>query len=362
MAQSIRCRVNPERGRVVPDVTARDVGCSSATRRGRRRSARLVAAALAVALVGIVPRVADASPSDLPPFVGYNYGQIETPRTAAMSGALRAWGSSTGALFINPANMALTRVYHLGAQAQIWPEARKQSYGGAAVDSIVSSSGLAGGIGGTWTLQDRDGIDRTTGDLRFALAVPVGDSFFLGMGGRFLTVTQSEGASQGPLGTSLASSGLDGKKIMRDFTFDAGATLKLGDNVAIGVVGQNLSNPDNGFMPTMFGGGIGFANDNLTLEADVIGDFTTFEESTVRAMGGFEFLAGDQFPLRLGYRYDDGIETHQLSGGLGYIDQMFSAEASVRRSVVGESFTAIIIGFKYHLESAGLGVQTGAGF
>lgn len=340
-------------------------GTSSLRRRPSSSTARVrsVAAALLTASIALGwASSADAEPSSLPAEVGYDYGEIYTPRTAAMSGAMRAWGSSTGALFTNPANMALTRVYHLGALAQIWPEAKRQSYGGAVVDSIVSSSGLAGGVGGTWNLQDPDGVDRTTGDVRFALAVPVADRFFLGLGGRYLTLKQNGGAEEGPLGTSRASAGLPRGKIVRAFSFDAGATFKLSDELAIGFVGNNLSNPDHGFMPTMAGGGIGFANDTITLEADVVGDFTTFDEAKVRAMGGFEYLAADRVPLRFGYRYDDGRETHSLSGGIGYIDPAYSAEISVRRSVSGDDWTAVFIGFKYHLESAGLGLQTGAGF
>ena len=130
-----------------------------------------------------VASAARADPSKLPPEVGYNYGQTETPRIAAMGGALRAFSNSTDALFINPANMATSRVYHIGALAQIWPEADRQSYGAAIVDSIVSSSRLAGGLGGTWTSQDPDGVDRKSLDVRFALAYPFSDHLFIGASG-----------------------------------------------------------------------------------------------------------------------------------------------------------------------------------
>src|SRR5678809_122221 len=110
--------------------------------------------------------------SDVPPEVGYNYGQVESPRTAALGGALRASSNSTEALFINPANMAISRVYHIGALAQIWPEASRQSYGIGVVDSIVSASRLAGGLAGSFNRQDAEGVDRTSFDVRFALAYP----------------------------------------------------------------------------------------------------------------------------------------------------------------------------------------------
>ena len=298
-----------------------------------------------------IARTARADKSDLPPEVGWNYGEIETPRSAAMGGALRATSNSVSALFINPANMAVTRIYHIGALAQIWPEANRQSYGGAAVDSIVSSAHLAGGLGGTWTLQDPDGIDRRATDLRFALAFPFSDQFFLGVGGRYLWLKQD---GLGPLGDSVVSGGLKGENIVRGFAFDAGATIKPSDFFSISVVGNNLNNPGNGFQPSSVGGGIGVGTEDFTVEGDVLSDFTTWDTTKVRAMGGVEFLAANNYPLRVGYRYDDGAVSHTVSAGAGYVDRSFSAELAVKRVVSGDAATAIIFGFTYHLESTGL--------
>jgi hypothetical protein len=297
---------------------------------------------------------AGADRSDLPPEIGYNYGEIETPRIAAMAGAQRAFSNSLEALFINPANMAASRIYHLGALAQIWPEANRQSYGAGAVDSIVSSARIAGGLGGTWNLQDPDGIERQWTDLRFALAFPFSDQFFLGAGGRHLWLKQD--GDEGEIGSSAASGGLRDEQILRGFSFDAGATLKPSQQFAISLVGANLNNPGTGYQPTSVGGGIGFGTENLTIEGDVVSDFTTWEETSVRAMLGGEFLAGDHYPLRLGYRYDQGAASHAVSAGVGYIDRSFAAELAVRRVVspTDEAATAIILGFKYHLESSGL--------
>jgi opacity protein-like surface antigen len=297
---------------------------------------------------------AGADRSDLPPEVGYNYGEIETPRIAAMGGAQRAFSNSLEALFVNPANMAVTRIYHLGALAQIWPEANRQSYGGGAVDSIVSSARIAGGLGATWNLQDQDGIERQWTDLRFALAFPFSDQFFLGAGGRHLWL--KEDGSEAEIGSSLASGGLPDDQILRGFSFDAGATLKPSPEFAISLVGANLNNPGTGFQPTSVGGGIGFGNENLTIEGDLLSDFTTWDKTTVRAMLGGELLAGDHVPLRLGYRYDQGAESHAVSAGIGYIERAFAAELAVRRVVTPseDGATTIVFGFKYHLESTGL--------
>ncbi|MBE7482577.1 MAG: hypothetical protein HS104_21670 [Polyangiaceae bacterium] len=294
---------------------------------------------------------AAADESDLDPTIGWNYGEIETPRSAAMGGALRAYSNSVSALFINPANMAASRIYHLGALAQIWPEANRQSYGAGAVDSIVSSTRLAGGFGGTWTLQDPDGIDRQATDLRFALAMPFSDQFALGVGGRYLWLKQN---GLGPLGDSLASGGTQDENIVRGFAFDAGATLKPTEFFAISMVGNNLNNPGHGFQPSSVGGGVGIGTKDLTIEGDVVSDFTTWDKTKVRAMGGLELLLADHYAVRGGYRYDDGAKSHAVSVGAGYIDRAFSAEAAVRRIVSDPGATAIFFGFTYHLEATGL--------
>jgi opacity protein-like surface antigen len=314
------------------------------------RAARLAGVTCALAVLASGTR-ALAAPSKLSPEIGYDYDEVHTARTAGTEGADRALSNSLSALFINPANLAATRVYHLGALVQIWPEASRQSYGAAAVDSVVSSARVAGGLGATWNFQDSDGIARKWTDLRFALAYPVSDQFFLGLGGRYLWLSED---GLGPLGTSLASGGLPSKRIVRGFALDAGATLKPSQHFAISVVGNNLNNPDTGYQPTSAGGGIGVTFGDFGAEGDVVADFTTWDKTTVRGMLGLEGLFADHLEARLGYRYDDGAKSHGVAGGLGYIDRTFDVDLSVRRTVVGEAATALVFGFVYHLESTGL--------
>jgi len=317
---------------------------------------RVLAPALAVVTLS---SAAAAAPSELRPEVGWNQGLTESPRIGAVGGALRAFSSSTDALFINPANMAAARVYHIGALGQIWPEASRQSYGLAIVDSIVSASRLAGGLSGVWTRQDPDGLDRTALDVRFALAFPFSESFFLGGSARYLSLTQ-DGAPRGvyDLPPSDAARGLRGEPIVKAITFDAGATVKPTKELAFALVGQNLTDPGNGLLPLLLGGGIAYGTREFTLEADVSGDFTTWDRDTLRAMGGGEFLAASRVPLRAGYRYDQGAASHTVSGGIGYVDRQYSLDLTIGRAVVGEGATTILLGFKYHVESGGLGDDT----
>lgn len=297
---------------------------------------------------------ARADASSLPPEIGYNYGQTEAPRTAGMGGAMRAFSNATDALFMNPANMATSRVYHLAALAQIWPEASRQTYGAAIVDSIVSASRLAGGLAASWTGQDPSGVDRSAFDVRFALAFPFSEHFYLGATGRYLSLQQN-GFPRGlyNLPPSLASGGTHGEAIVQAVTFDAGATLKPIPELALSIVGSNLTNPGNQFLPLMFGGGIGYGSADFTVEADALADFTTYDKTKARVMVGGEYLAADHVPLRLGYRYDQGADTHAVTGGLGYVDSAYAVDLAVQRTVTGPGATAIIFGFQYHVESGG---------
>jgi opacity protein-like surface antigen len=295
--------------------------------------------------------VVRAEPSELPPEVGYNYGEIETARIAGKNGANRALGSSVSALFDNPANMATARVYHASALMQLWPEASRQSYGVGAVDSVGSSSRVAGGLGATWTRQDPDGVDRTATDLRLGLAFPFSDRLFAGAGGRFMWLSQN---GAGPLGPSYASAGLEGGKILKSFAFDLGLTLKPGGGLSLALVGNNLNGSDHGFQPLTLGGAVGFTKGNFGIEADVVSDLVTWNETKLRAMLGAELLFGDHVLLRGGYRYDQGAESHSGSLGLGYIDKTFGADLGVRRVLAGDAVTAVVLTFTYHVESTGL--------
>lgn len=95
------------------------------------------------------------------PEQAWDMGQLPGARATAMGGALNALGVSTTALSLNPANMTLARVYHLEAFGAFSPEAGRQTYGLAIVDSVINSSRLAGGIEGAASELDPSGLHRT---------------------------------------------------------------------------------------------------------------------------------------------------------------------------------------------------------
>jgi len=316
-----------------------------------RSALTLLAAALALA-----PRPAHADPATVSPEQGYDLGAIQSPRDLAFGGAQNALGTSTTALYGNPANLPLARVYHFEGIAAISPEARRQSYGGAVVDS--STSRLAGGFGGTWSVMDPDGIKRSWTDLRLVIAYPLGDRFSVGAAGRYLRVGQN--TASGPLGASLASDGTSSGPLFNAFTVDAGATLTPLEGLRLSVVGKNLTNPSTALAPTQLAGGIGYQTETFAIEGDALADFTSWKGTRGRYMAGGEIFVAQHVPIRLGYRYDDGVKTHAVSGGLGYVDRRWSFEASVRRDVSGElKMTVVSIGLRFFYDSAKSGDTEG---
>jgi hypothetical protein len=309
------------------------------------------------ALTVFTPRLVAAQAS-IAPEQGYDLGEIQSPRALAFGGAEVALGTSTTALFQNPANLPLAHVYHFEALAAVSPEGQRQSYGGAVVDS--STSALAGGIAGTWNLQDPNGINRQWTDFRLGFGYALGDRFAAGAIVRYLRTTQD--VDKGPLGSGdYVSDGTAGSPVLNTLTFDLGATLIPIDGFKIGVVGHNLTNPGTGLAPTTVQGGLGYGSDLFSLEADVLGDFTTYNVPRARAMFGGELFLGGHVPIRLGYRYDDGTKTHALAAGLGYVEKSWSFEVSGRHDVAGDHLGTMLVAsvrFFYNPDGGGGGVDT----
>jgi len=323
-------------------------------------SAGILAAAASLLLApGRASADPDAlDPTRLPPQVIYNYGENETPRSAAMGGALRALGNGTSAIYLNPSAMVETRVYHLGAQVQGTPETGRQIYGATVVDSVTGK--LAGSISVMAGLMDPDGLKRSLIDVRVAIAYPISERLFLGIGGRYAKINQSpenvgfpnDKVAGGLVDTSTSPPSRYG--IVNAVTFDAGLTVKVADSIYVAAVGQNLTYPNNGLLPTTVGGGIGLGTDTLSIEADGLADLTSWGKPKARVGVGGEYLVADHVPIRLGYRFDQGAKIHTLSSGVGYIGSEFSVEGSVKRTLSSPGATTLLLSFEYFFEASGL--------
>jgi hypothetical protein len=330
------------------------------------------AVGLFIGLALLAPRRA-AAQSPLAPSIIYNYGETETPRSAAMGGALRAMGFGSAGLFLNPAAIAEQRTYHIEAMTSGTPETRSWLLGGLVVDSITAR--LAGGfsIQGTPIAMDPSGIDRTYIDLRLALAYPITDYVMVGFTGRYLKVNQSGIAGSGyGFGWSLPSGGLvdptsitgnpatenrpDRNALLNTATLDLGIVVKPSDSFYIAAVGQNLTYANNGLLPFVFGGGVGYGANGLSVEVDGVADMSSWgvpgaEKPTARVGAGGEYMLVEVVPIRAGYRYDSGAKLNVLSLGTGYVGTSFAIEGAVKRTVSNPGATTLFFSAAYYLES-----------
>jgi len=298
-----------------------------------------------------LPGAASADKMTTSPEQAYDLGEIPGARAVGMGGALNALGVSTTALYLNPANMPFARVYHLEALAAYSPEAQRETFGLAIVDSVINSGHVSGGVAATWNEFDPSGMHRIWTDIRAGLALPLGDYFSVGATGRWLRVEQADSA--GPFGPSFASDGSAGSAIFNALTFDVGATAKL-DEFHLGVVGHNLTNPGTSLAPTTAAAGLGYLSSTFALEADGLLDFTTFGATRGRVMAGAELFVADRYALRAGWRYDAGTNINAGSLGLGYIDPLWGIELGVRHDLIGaHAGTLGVLALRYFYDSTG---------
>ena len=328
--------------------------------------------AASLAIAASWPREAAADPMSTSPEQAYDLGQMPNAQTLGMGGAGDALGVSTAAVADNPANMAMARVYHADAFAAFSPQAQRQTYGLAAVDSVINSKGIAGGIGGTWSQFDPSAVNRKWTDLRAAVAFPI--LSFLSLGGTLRWLRVDQAVSSGPFGPSYASDGNSSGPAFNGVTFDAGAAAALGDSFRVGVVGHNLTNPGTALAPLTASGGLGFCSPEcphldgrpaeppvLILEGDGLLDFTSYASTRGRVMGGGSLLVANRFELRAGWRYDTGTKLNSASLGVGYLDPSWSVELSMRQDITGDhNMTYGILQLRYAYDPYGGGSgQTG---
>lgn len=257
-----------------------------------------------------------------------------------MGGALRAAAVSTPSLYMNPAGMALGRLYHLEAAYQYDNAAQ----GHLANASIVDSTNkVGGGLGATYSVSDPDHADRTQYDLRLGFAAPLAQGLSIGGTLKYLHLEQ---AGTPALGAAAAAA--SDEPLLDDFTFDAGAMLKLGEMFALGVAGYNLTNLDTPEAPLEVGFGAAVTLGGLAvIDADAILDLSTYDRVVSRYAIGGEYFAASRYPIRLGYSIDPREHEQFVSGGVGYVDQRFATEISLRQQIAGGSDTTVAAGLKF---------------
>jgi opacity protein-like surface antigen len=260
---------------------------------------------------------------------------IETTRPMALAGGSRAQCPSNAALYLNPAGLSLARVYHVETLYSYVPTSNGHVVGASVVDSVTST--LAMGLSFNYITWDPDHEDRSEYDVRLAAAYAIGSYFALGLTLKYL---YAEMEGRGPLGPNVMER--NGDDPLNTVTVDVGAIITIRNMLNIGVVGYNLTSTGSSSAPISLGTALSLQLRNFAIVADVLLDFTTREDLSIRVMGGAEYFLANHYPIRLGYRYDDGRGSHAISGGFGYVSQSWGIEISLRQDVSAEDLETVL--------------------
>jgi len=266
------------------------------------------------------------------------------PRVLALGGALRASPSSTGSVYLNPATMSMERLYHIELMYQYMTEDDMHMAGAAIVDSITSVVGA--GLSLNYTAIDRKKIDFEAWDVRLALSGAIADMFYLGLTGKYLRLEHNlESDNRGPNGVPAMPH--SGSQQVDGITLDVGAAFRVGKVFSLGVVGYNLTNVKSIYAPIELGTGAAlFLIDMITIEADFVIDFTSFEDTTYEIDGGLEIFVANRVPLRVGYVYDFYYDIHTIAAGAGYVDAAFAIDLGFRREIIENGRMYFALGVK----------------
>lgn len=267
------------------------------------------------------------------------------PRAVGLSGTLRASASGTSAVYLNPACLAMTPLYHIGLMYQYTGQDKMHTGGIAIVDAVTTI--VAAGLAFNYSGINQSHFRHDSFDGRLALAGGIGDVLYLGATARYLHLKQNESSSGwGPAGVAALPS--SGSMQANGLTFDVGAAVRLGQIFTMGIVGYNLTNTGSIYAPIELGfGASAHLMDMLLIEANGLVDFTSYQDPAWEVRLGGELFLAQRVALRVGYAYDVFFNTHAVSAGAGYVDRQFAIDVGFMHEIVEEGRMILTFGFKY---------------
>ena len=259
----------------------------------------------------------------------------ETPRGLALGTGLRAAAISTSALAYSAAAVSLGKLYHIEGNVDYMVDAKTAALGAAVVDSSTGKLGAGIGLRGFLSSDANGSFDGLDG--RVALGLAVSDAFSIGLGGRYIDLSQDQSSSS--------------KEVAQGFTMDASARVTLGSGFQIDVASLNFVDLGNYYVPVMLTSGVAVAvGSELSLGVDLLTDLSTFDKAAFVVGGGVEYLAGNTVPLRAGYDFDITRKIHDIGLGLGYTDRELGLDIGLKQEVSGGSATRIMAAVRYYVE------------
>ena len=255
--------------------------------------------------------------------VVYGQDSFSSMRTLAMSEAFVGGGTGTGALFVNPAGIAMSEMYAVETGYVYSSLLDAHSVGFAVADSKTNNN-LSGGLGFTYELGNgrlEEETDNMHGyDVRVALALPlIPQTLAFGVTGHHLRYSQNIPTPPDP-NASEPSEPIDEENAVFDPTFrtektnaytgDIGVMFAPYRQILIGVTLHNLLEVEN-VLHRELEAGVGAYIEHLHLEASLHLDLET-EQETFAIGAEYEIQA---YPIRFGYQ-SGSIDS--ASGGIGW--------------------------------------------
>ncbi|MBL8679292.1 MAG: hypothetical protein JNK05_09015 [Myxococcales bacterium] len=268
---------------------------------------------------------------------------MTTARAIALGGRAEAAGSSTTALFANPAGASALRTYHVDALTLYDPTVGRFAVGSGIMDSTRNL--ISGGFSYVFSAIPDGPEARTSHDARLVVGVNLGQMVGLGARVRYLNISGAQAAPQ--------SQGLE-RGAWGGFTFDAGLHVHPLREFSLSVTGYNLNNVNTAAAPITVGGGVAVSPiPQLTFVADALVDFRSTNAVRGRYSGGAELFLASRYAIRAGYLYDDTRGASQaFTLGAGYIDQNFGVELGYRQAVVPDMQSTLLLSVRYFYQAA----------
>jgi hypothetical protein len=245
-------------------------------------------------------------------------GDIVGPRSLALQASTGIASGNEG-LYVNPGAIASRKRYEIDGGAffdRRGADTVGQVFGGSIVDS--ESSPMTAGVS---YLRVQKGPYE--GNLvHFALAGPLTEGFYLGVLGKYLSLTGQTVGGTPVLGTPASPASPITLPNVSAVTADAGIFWQVAHLVSLGVAGYNLVPVGNKIVaPLGMGAGVAVGSDR---SFQVTGDWRTDFDAPAgrnanRWAAGAEALLFDMVPVRAGWMKDGPLDTSWWSAGVGLV-------------------------------------------